>query len=193
MKIQKFAVIGLVLAALLAACSSNSATPTAAPMATATPAPSGIDWTMHGFPNVLITQHITPGNAATIEVGPYIINVPADAFTTPVTLEVLSGDPSSFASNAPSGEVPVLAFAFDVRDANGNLIVKFNNPVTLTANDTKIFADSKYYNVAADGAFTENSSGLQVAAGELSHPIAGTPVGWVITTPTAEAGTASGG
>jgi hypothetical protein len=191
MKSQKLAAISLALVTLLAACGAYAASPTATP--TTAPSSAGTDWMMHGFPNVIATRDFTPGTAATINAGPYTISVPADAFTVPVTINVLSGDPSSFSSNAPSGEVPVLAFAFNVKDAKGNLVVKFNKPVMLTANDAQIYADSQYYNVAADGSFTKNPTGLQESAGELSHPIAGAPVGWVITTPASEVSMSSGG
>ncbi|MEJ2012325.1 MAG: hypothetical protein P8X64_08895 [Anaerolineales bacterium] len=193
MKIQKLATISLAIVTLLAACGSYGVSPTATPTAAAAPSSAGTDWMMHGFPNVIATQDFTPGTAATITAGPYTVSVPADAFTAPVTINLLSGDPSSFSSDAPSGEVPVLAFAFNVRDANGNLIVKFSKPVTLTAKDAQIYADSQYFNVAPSGSFTENPTGLRVSAGQLSHPIAGTPVGWVITTPASEVSMSSGG
>ena len=132
---------------------------------------------------MLAQQQITPGTATTIQAGPYTIQVPADAFTVPVTFTVLSADPASFAGKVPAGEEPILAFAFMVKDAQGNLVVKFNNPVMFTANDSRIVAGSMYYNVTPAGGISPNPTGLQVSNGELSHPIAGAPVGWVITAP----------
>ena len=132
---------------------------------------------------MLAQQQITPGTATTIQAGPYTIQVPADAFTVPVTFTVLSADPASFAGKVPAGEEPILAFAFMVKDAQGNLVVKFNNPVMFTAKDSRIVAGSMYYNVTPAGEISPNPTGLQVSNGELSHPIAGAPVGWVITAP----------
>jgi predicted lipoprotein with Yx(FWY)xxD motif len=146
------------------------------------PATAGAtDWMMAGFPTILGIQDITPGKAATVYVGPYTIQVPADAFSTPVRFVVLSGNLASF-TKAPAGQKPVLAFAFNVRNLSTNeLITKFDKPVVLTAKDQSILTNSKYYNVAANGTFTDNATGLQAKSGELTHPIAGTPVGWVIT------------
>lgn len=149
------------------------------------PATAGAtDWMMAGFPTILGIQDITPSKAATVYVGPYTIQVPADAFTTPVRFVILSGNLASF-TKVPEGQKSVLAFAFNVRNlSTDELITKFAKPVIFSAKDQSITANSKYYNVAADGTFTVNSTGLQVKSGELTHPIAGTPVGWVVTSPT---------
>ncbi|MCL5951252.1 MAG: hypothetical protein M1132_05940 [Chloroflexi bacterium] len=152
------------------------------------PATSATDWTTHGYSKTLATQAITPGTATTIKAGPYTIFVPADAFTAPVEFDVLSGDPATFQAQAPQGQTPVLAFAFNVRDAKTKaLIAQFNKPVMLTASDGKIAGDSGYYNVDASGGYILNLTGIQVQAGELTHPIAGASVGWVITAPTVSA------
>jgi alpha-glucoside transport system substrate-binding protein len=201
---RKPIVLMLVLSVLmlLAACGrgGGQATPTSPPPAatsvpsTATPVPptetpvpetaAVPDFAQLGFPTVLASQDITPGEATTIDAPPYTIQVPADAFDTPVKLDVLISDPANFEAQVPAGETPVLAFALRATNAETDeLIAKFNNPVTLTAKDAQIAAGSKYYNVAPDGTFTDNPTGLSVQAGELSHPIAGAPVGWVITAP----------
>ncbi len=144
-----------------------------------------IDWKVHGYPMVLKTQDVSPGNGTTISAGPYTVYVSAGTFSTPVRFTVLSGDPKGFESRAPKGETPVLAFAFDVRDARTNaLITKFNKPVMLTARDSGIAGDSGYYNIDPNGNYALNDGGMQVQAGELTHPIEGTSVGWVITAPT---------
>jgi hypothetical protein len=132
---------------------------------------------------VLAQQQITPGTATTIQAGPYTIQVPADAFAVPVTFTVLSADPANFAGKVPAGEQPIPAFAFMVKDAQGNLVAMFNAPVMFTAKDSRIVAGSMYYNVTPTGEISPNLKGLQVNTGELSHPIAEAPVGWLITIP----------
>jgi hypothetical protein len=163
---------------------ATTAPTTEATMAPTTEAAAAPDWFTMGFGTILDTEDFTPGTALTITAGPYTIDVPADAFSQPVVFEVLSGNPTDFAANAPSGEKPVLAFAFRVTDqGTGALVTKFDNPVTLTAKSTDIVATSVYYNIAADGTYTANSTGMTVEAGTLTHPIAGTGVAWVITAP----------
>lgn len=149
------------------------------------PSTGGIDWTQHGFSTVLATQQITSGQAITVTAGPYSLQVPANAFTQTVTVEVLQGNPADFQTNAPSGETPVLAFALSVTDAQGAFIPKFNHPITLTVMSSSITADSKYYNIAPDGTYADNPTGLQVQAGQLTHPIGADSVAWVITAPSA--------
>jgi predicted lipoprotein with Yx(FWY)xxD motif len=150
----------------------------------ATPTAEVTDWTARGFPTVLVSQEIANGSAATLAFGPYSIFVPQGAFTDTVKFDLLSGDPLAFASKMPGDQTPVLAFAFNVRDARTNqLIGKFAQPVMLTVKDSRIAADSGCYNVAANGDLSINMTGVQVQAGELTHPIAGAVFGWVITAP----------
>jgi hypothetical protein len=185
----KFSAISLILIFILSACSTGSgpASPAATvPPAVQLPATGVTDWMDQGFPNIVTSQQITPGKVASIEAGPYTIQVPADAFTQTVTFDVLTGNLAHFRSKAPAGQIPILAFAFDVKDAQGQLLGKFNKPVQLSAKDPQIYADSQYFNVAPDGTFTPNPTGLQVKAGELSHPISGTAAGWVVTSPASE-------
>lgn len=170
--------------------------PTAAPTTAATTAPSAApttaqasaspDWTKLGFPTVLATQDITPGTAATIKAGPYSVDVPANAFTDTVKFQVLTGDLARFLDKAPAGQQPVLDFAFNALDTTTNqLVEKFNNPVMLTASDPTITATSMYYNLGPDGTYGPNPTGMKASAGELTHPISGAGVAWVITTPLA--------
>jgi hypothetical protein len=174
----------LVLTACAGAASANPATPASTQAPTAASSSGQVPNLMdNGFPTVLTQKEITPGTATTIQAGPYTIQVPADAFTLPVTFTVLTADPSNFTGKVPAGEEPILAFAFMVKDAQGNLIAKFNNPVMFTAKDSSIVTGSMYYNVTPSGEVSPNSTGLQVNDGELSHPIAGAPVGWLITVP----------
>jgi D-xylose transport system substrate-binding protein len=159
---------------------SVSASAAAAPAA-ATAVP---DFSQLGFPNVLASQDIPAGQAATITAGPFTIQVPAGTFDVPVKFEVLTGDLAGFLANTPKGEMPVLDFAFRVTDTQNNqLIGKFNQPVMLTSKDPSIVAGSLYYNIAPDGTYTANATGMKVQAGQLTHPIAGAVVGWVITSP----------
>lgn len=142
------------------------------------------DWTQHGFPNIIASQKITPGQETYLNVGPYTFQVPANAFSNPVTLQVYRGSPSKFMSNAPSGETPVLAFALGALNSQGQLIAKFNSPIQMSVKDPAILQNSKYYLVASDGTMTANTTGLVTEAGVLMHPIGADIVGWVITSPT---------
>jgi D-xylose transport system substrate-binding protein len=142
------------------------------------------DFSQLGFPNVLASQDIKAGQAATITAGPFTIQVPAGTFNVPVKFEVLTGDLAGFLDNTPKGEMPVLDFAFRVTDTQtGQLIGKFNQPVVFTAKDPSIVAGSLYYNITPDGKYVANPTGMKVQAGQLTHPIAGAVVGWVITSP----------
>jgi len=137
-----------------------------------------------GFATVLATKDFTPGTALTITADPYTVEIPADAFSQAVVFEVLSGDVADFTAKAPSGEKPVLAFAFRVTDKKtGALIAKFDKPVTLTAKSSDIVAKSKYYDIASDGTYTANATAATVKDGSLVHPVAGAGAAWVITSP----------
>ena len=154
------------------------------PAESATPTGQVTDWTTHGFVSTLGSQEISNGDPVMLNFGPYSVFVPQGTFTDTVKFEVLSGIASTFTSKVPGDQTPVLAFAFNVRDTMTNqLIGKFSQPVILTTKDNKIAADSLYYNVTASGDLSLNMTGAQVQAGELTHPIAGTVFGWVITAP----------
>jgi predicted lipoprotein with Yx(FWY)xxD motif len=163
---------------------ASSETPTSSAAVTPlVPSTGVIDWMGHGFATVLVTQTITATTPITITSSSCSIQVPANAFSENVTFRLLQGDPANYQSHVPSGETPILAFAFEAKNAQGQLIGKFENPVMLTTHDPRITSGSKYYNVAPDGSLTPNPTGMQVKAGELSHPIAGTGVAWVVTSP----------
>ncbi len=142
------------------------------------------DWTQHGFPNIIASQKITPGQETYLNVGPYSFQVPANAFSNPVTLQVYRGRPSNFTSKAPSGETPILAFALGALNSQGQLLAKFNAPIQMNVKDPAIVQKSKYYLAASDGTMTPNNSGLVIEPGVLMHPIGADTVGWVITSPT---------
>lgn len=216
---SRFLVFSVLFAMLLSACagtasqnayapavaSTQTAAPTSTEAPTASPVPTTpagvtpivpstgmIDWKGHGFSTTLVTQTITATTPITITHGPYNIQVPANAFSENVTFSLLQGNPANYQGLVPSSETPILAFALEVKNAQGQLIGKFDNPVKLTVTDARITANSKYYNVATDGTLTPNPTGMQVRIGELSHPIGGTGVAWVITSPTASTSTSQG-
>ncbi|MCL4486705.1 MAG: hypothetical protein M1570_01065 [Chloroflexi bacterium] len=153
--------------------------------AAASTKPAGaIDWSAHGFPTIEATQVITPGTASNFSAGAYSVFVPAGAFTSTVKLSLLTAPAANFQAHAPAGETPVFAFALVARDAATNgLIVQFNAPLILTVKDARLEPDSAYYDVDAGGNFASNLNGMQVQAGELTHPIDQTSSAWVITTP----------
>ncbi len=204
-------VVGVILLSMLAACTgtptpSATSMPTQAPAASATPAaemtatpaatsapeasatPAGPpDFTMYGFPTVISSQMVTASTAITLSAGLFTIKIPDNAFATDVQFDVLTGDPSTF--TAPSGETPIIAFAFKVTDqSTKELVGSFGAPLDFIAQSPNIVAGSKYYLVATDGTLTENSTGMTVSAGMLEHPIAGAGVGWLITSPAGQTG-----
>ena len=137
-----------------------------------------------GFADSVASVNFTPGKKDSIKTNTYDIQIPSDAFKMPVRFVLLTGKTSNFSSNAPSGEKPVLAFAFKVvNTSNGQLVGKFNKPVMFKAMSSSITSNSKYYNISPNGMYTNNPKGMTVKSGELTHPIAGAPVGWVITSP----------
>jgi alpha-glucoside transport system substrate-binding protein len=182
------------LALVLASCAAP--TPTAAPTlpppaTTAPPATLVPDFTQMGFPTVIGSVSFTPGTATSVagqvpnESSASInVDIPADAFSTPVKFEILWGPVNSFAPRAPSGQSPIFDFAFRVTDTQtGALIEKFDKPVTAMIMDPMISSGSMYFNIAPDGTYTANPTGMQVKAGELDHPVAGSSVGWVVAAP----------
>lgn len=182
-------VFSLSLMVLLAACSKKSAMPTQ-PNSSANSVPN---WTDYGFPTVLDSVKITPGTPDSIVSGPYTLQIPGNVFAAPVEFDLLSGDTNSFAAKAPSGEMPILAFAFKVTDLKTDTLVGgFQNALTLTAKDPEITTNSWYYNIYTDGTYSLNSTGMKVSTGELIHPIKSAIVGWVITAPTSTGGGGSG-
>lgn len=177
--------LSLVLTMSLVACSKKTTAPTQ-PSASVK---GGPNWTDYGFTKVLETVNLTPGKADSIVSGPYDIQVPANTFSTPVTFKLLSGNPSSFTANAPSGETPILAFAFEVINTqNDSLVEEFNNPVQLTVTDSQITSQSWYYDILTNMSYVLNSTGMQVSAGILTHPVKGADYGWVITAPSSSGG-----
>ncbi len=177
--------LSVTLAVSLVACSKKTTSPTQP----SSSVKGGPNWTNYGFTKVLDSVNLTPGKADSIVSGPYNIQVPANAFSTPVTFKLLSGNPSSFTANAPSGETPILAFAFEVINTqNDSLVVQFDNPVQLTVTDSQITPQSWYYNILTNMSYVLNSTGMQVSAGVMTHPVRGASYGWVITAPSSSGG-----
>jgi hypothetical protein len=155
--------------------------------ATQTPQTQAPDYTNYRFVVVLSSGIVNPGTPATITGGPYTVSIPANAFSSTVKFDLLTGDPTAFASSVPSGEQAVADYAFRVTDqATGKLIGTFNAPVTVEVKDASITKDSKYYNANTAGGLTLNTASLQLSSGDLIHSNGGAMVGWVITTPGSE-------
>lgn len=170
-------VMSLSLMVLLVACSKNSKSPTQPSSSQGTP-----DWTKYGFTTILDSATVTPGTADSIVSGPYDIQIPGNAFSAPVRFYLLSGNPTDFSANAPSGETPILAFAFKVVDTqNDSLVGEFNNPANITVTDSQITSQTWYYDILTNGSYVLNSTGLQLSTGQLKHPIHGAIYAWVIT------------
>ena len=167
--------------ATTAAPSSASGTETPAASSTTSTA---LDWTQLGFPTVLTTQTLTPGTAATVHGGAFTVSIPANAFSTSVKFDLLTGDLANLLDKAPADQQPILAFALRVTDtATNQPVQKFDNPVMVTAIDPSITPSSQYYNIAEDGTFSLNATAPQVQAGQLAHPVSGTGAAWAITNP----------
>lgn len=141
-------------------------------------------WSKHGFSSSMVDTTLSTGMSHTIKTGPYTIKIPANAFMHKVKFQVLTGDTANFKANAPMGQIPILAFAFQVKDLKTNqYLAKFNNPVQLTAMEPSINPESKYYNISESGTYSANPKGMMNSKETLTHPIAGDGVGWVITKP----------
>lgn len=180
-----FVVLSLSLMVFLAACSNKTTMPTQP----STSVSSVTNWTKYGFPTVLDSVNITPGTPDSIVSGPYNIQIPGNVFAAPVEFELLSGDTNTFVAKAPSGETPILAFAFKVIDIKTDTLVgEFQNPLTITVNDPEITTGSWYYNIYSDGTYALNSTGMKLSQGQLIHPIKGALYGWVVTAPTSSGG-----
>ncbi len=180
--------VSLTFVVTLAACSKKSTSPTQPGSSQVTP-----DWTKYGFTTIADSMSLRPDTADSIVSGPYDIQVQSNSFNVPVTFELLTGNPTSFSANAPSGETPILAFAFKVIDTqNDSLIGLFTNPVDITIINSQISSQSWYYNILTNGTYQLNSTGMQLSAGILKHPINGALYGWVVTIPSSSGGSGGG-
>ncbi|MDA8217864.1 MAG: hypothetical protein M0Z94_09645 [Dehalococcoidales bacterium] len=138
----------------------------------------------YGFTNVLGSKDLQANSPGVVTGGPYTVSVPAGAFANPVKFEILEAPLSVVQPGAPPNEQPVLDLAFRVTDmTTGELIGTFGQPVTLTARNAMITAQSQYWNYTPAGNYILNPTGLQVQDGELRHRVNTAIVAWVITNP----------
>lgn len=165
----------------LAACGSA-----AAQTIQSTPAvPAG--FTAYGFPKVMATVKFNPGVAATVTSGQLSVQIPADAFTEPVTFELLQGTPSYWQSYAPKGQTVVSDFAFRVLNSSGALVVNFNKPVLFALTDPEVSATTVYENATATKPpqVVPNPVPSEIQGHVLKHSVSAAAVGWVVANPAA--------
>lgn len=164
-------------------------TPTPTPIPTPTPSvptptPTGIDMRRSGFTTALIAVGYSPGTAAEINSDPYVIKIPEDALRVPATFTLLIADPFSFRSKVSQNEEPLYAFALRVENdsaPNRTLIENFDKQLELTITSGNIGQGARFYRVAPDGSVTQDSTGLTLQQGKLTHPLSVTTVGWLVT------------
>ncbi|WP_455382263.1 hypothetical protein, partial [Salinispira pacifica] len=99
---------------------------------------------------------------------------------------VLAGTNSSWDNMVNSNQKVVANFAYRViNENNGNLIKKFNKPVTYTVHDPMITSDSVYWATTAKSTpkIIKANSATKINNHTLSHPQPVAVVGWIITTP----------
>jgi len=159
------------------------------------------DFSKYGFTTVAGSVNFTPGTAATITAGGQTIKIPADFYSKPVTFELLTGTPATFAPYA-GGRNVLLAFAFRVTDTSTKQLVgKFDKPVMWSYTDPAVTAQSAVFDVSAATPPTvvPNSVGPgTVSDHTIAHPFIIATVGWLVanpsvsTTPAASALPASG-
>lgn len=142
------------------------------------------DFQKFGFATVVAEKTIDPAEATYITYGNVKIDIPKGAFKNPVKFQVLEGPIADFQIKAPKEETVLMDFAFKVTDTTNNeLIGKFEKPVIFSYTNDKITNESKYYDTLQDGTFSLNKVPAKIEGSTLSHPIAGAPVGWAITSP----------
>jgi len=159
--------------------------------------PRGLE--QFGYPYVLKTVNFQPGHAVTVTVpdavtsgpaaGEATFAIPADAFSMPVTFQILAGTNGSWDSQVPSTLKVVANFAYLVTDpATGAIVKKFDHPVTYSVTDSMITKNSVYWaTTAADPAKLFNANKASMISGTtLDHPTGVSMVGWIITTPKSE-------
>jgi LPXTG-motif cell wall-anchored protein len=147
-------------------------------------AAGGVDWTQHGFPNVVGQASVSATQGATLSYQGLTVTVPAGAFTSPTTFQLLEGPIGGFTGQAPAGQVPIRDFAFKAVDqASGQIVAAFAKPVLVTLKDSRIGPGAEYWNITAAGAYVHNPVAPTVGAGVLTHGNVGAAVGWVITVP----------
>ncbi|MFP5113060.1 hypothetical protein ACSU64_11850 [Bacillaceae bacterium C204] len=143
------------------------------------------DFTQLGFTKVVADRNVDAGEAAKLSHSGIKIQIPEGAFSHDVTFQVLEGDNKTFQTVAPAGETVVMNFAFRVIDLEtGQLIDKFNKPLTFSFKDRDINTESIYYNFTTAGAAVNNNTASVIDGRTLTHSVGAAPVGWFITSPT---------
>ncbi|MEH7085505.1 hypothetical protein V7139_22585 [Neobacillus drentensis] len=143
------------------------------------------DFTQLGFSKVVAEREIEAGEAAKMSHSGIKIQIPEGAFTNDVTFQVLEGDNKTFQNVAPAGETVIMNFAFRVIDLETNEIIgSFKKPLTFSFKDKDVNKGSIYYNYKIDGTIANNNAASVIDGRTLTHPVAGAPVGWFITSPT---------
>ncbi|MDA8205214.1 MAG: hypothetical protein M0Z36_04030, partial [Thermaerobacter sp.] len=160
-----------------------------------TPNPSPIQapdyFTRHGFQKVIASTAFTPGKAASVAANGIHIAIPANAFTVPVTVQLLQGPAQHFASSLPSGQSVVTDFALKVMNpATHQLVVTFNAPVMATVTASQINTQSEYLDVSPSGTIAANPIPPAISGDVMTHAIKAAAVGWIITSPSVPEATA---
>jgi hypothetical protein len=142
------------------------------------------DFTQFGFERVVAKKIVKVGKAEKISHSGIKIEIPEGAFDHDVLFQVLEGNNNKFQASAPAGEKVIMNFAFRVIDVETNEILgTFKKPLTFSFKDKEINKESIYYNYKIDGTALNNNGASVIEGRTLSHPVAGAPVGWFITSP----------
>ncbi|PWI56937.1 hypothetical protein [Sulfoacidibacillus thermotolerans] len=142
------------------------------------------DFTKLGFPHVVASTTVQMGQAATLQYGGLTVKIPQGAFAHTVKFELLEGPLSNFMSNAPSGQTPLVDFAFKVvNEQTHQLVGKFNKPVVIAYTDQTVNAKSEYWDITPTGKYMANPFAPVISGDTLKHGNAAAGVGWVITSP----------
>lgn len=135
-----------------------------------------------GFPTVVESVELGPGQADTLRIDPFMVAIPQGAFSDSVRFEILSGKPDNFKPKAPTGELPILAFAFRITDLKtGKYIMELAQPMPLTVTDGNITDQSKFYQISKQGDYSIISTAVEIIPGQLRYSVTSVEDGWVIT------------
>ncbi len=142
------------------------------------------DFMKLGFPNIVASTTVQAGQSATLQYGGLTVNIPQGAFSQTVKFELLEGQLSNFVSSVPTGQTPVVDFAFKVVNVLTNqLVAKFNKPVVVSYSGHDVSVNSKYWNITPSGNYASNPIAPVISGSTLKHGNAAAAVGWVITAP----------
>lgn len=148
-----------------------------------------------GYPVVLASVHFTPGQALKVTVpdqvtggqppGYATFSIPAHTFNKPVTIRFLAASNTAWDQHVSSKLKVIANFAYLVTDNNGNIVKKFNKPITYTLKDPMVTQDSVYWATTAHHPpkLINANKASKISAKTLKHPTPVSSVGWIITTP----------